>query len=77
MTTVVGIFGLVTLVGVVSLLFGGNAFQAGKAREPADDDELLSSLRFAGRFYLWIGFSLTALGVVGMAVTGIAWLLFG
>ena len=75
MATVVGIFGLVTLVGMVSLLFGGNAFQAGKVREPADDDELLSSYRFAGRFYLWIGFSLTALGVLGMAVTGTAWLL--
>ena len=37
----------------------------------------MSSYRFAGRFYLWIGFSLTALGVLGMAVTGVAWLLFG
>lgn len=72
----VGVFALVALVGLVTLLFGGNTLHAGRIGTEEDARaQLLEGFRFAGRFYVWLGAILLAIGIVGMAITGLVVLL--
>ena len=66
------VFGLMTLIGGLAILFGWNYVQSGRIEQEQDArSELLTSFRSAGRMFIRMGQVLFVIGLLGMALSAL------
>jgi hypothetical protein len=69
----VTVFGMVALIGAISILFGWNNVRSGRIDhdDAAAQSQLLANFRSTGRIFMKLGQGLLLFGLIGMAISAL------